>query len=167
VPAGQNRGRPAGGGRSPAPDAGRKGVGMANDPVFDQFNLVVGDMAASVAFYRLVGFDIPDSDEVWDAHHRTVPVAGGLDFDLDSTRFASQWDPGWRGGMGVVGVKVASRADVDARHEALTGAGYRSQLAPTDAFWGARYAIVEDPDGNAVGIMSPVDPAMRSEAPTP
>jgi predicted enzyme related to lactoylglutathione lyase len=28
----------------------------------------------------------------------------------------------------------------------------------------ARYAIVEDPDGNAVGVMSPVDPARRSDA---
>jgi hypothetical protein len=35
---------------------------------------------------------------------------------------------------------------------------------PYDAFWGARYAIVEDAGGNAVGIMSPVDPARRSDA---
>ena len=33
-----------------------------------------------------------------------------------------------------------------------------SQQEPYDAFWGARYAIVEDPDGNAVGLMSPIDP---------
>ena len=30
-------------------------------------------------------------------------------------------------------------------------------LAPIDAFWGARYAIVDDPDGNHVGIMGPQD----------
>jgi len=137
------------------------------EPVIDQFNLVVGDMAASVAFYRLVGFEIPDGDETWGAHHRSASVAGGIDLDLDSTRFASQWDPGWRGGMGVLGVKVESRQAVDDRYRALTDAGHRSQLAPMDAFWGARYAIVEDPDGNAVGIMSPSDPAMRSESPTP
>lgn len=28
-----------------------------------------------------------------------------------------------------------------------------------DAFWGARYAIVQEPDGNDVGLMSPHDPA--------
>jgi hypothetical protein len=26
-----------------------------------------------------------------------------------------------------------------------------------DAFWGARYAIVADPDGSDVGLMSPID----------
>jgi len=31
------------------------------------------------------------------------------------------------------------------------------------AAWGARYAVVEDPDGNALGIMSPVDPDRRSD----
>jgi len=69
--------------------------------------------------------------------------------------------------MGVLGVKVDSREAVDERYDVLTSAGYRSQLAPMDAFWGARYAIVEDPDGNAVGIMSPSDPAYRSEPPRP
>jgi len=140
---------------------------MAEQPSIDQFNLVVGDMDASVAFYRLVGFDLPDGGEPWDSHHRSVRLEGGIDLDLDSTRFASQWDPGWRGGMGVLGVKVATREAVDQLHETLTAAGHKSQLAPVDAFWGARYAIVEDPDGNAVGIMSPTDPALRSEAPTP
>jgi catechol 2,3-dioxygenase-like lactoylglutathione lyase family enzyme len=140
---------------------------MADGPVIDQFNLVVSDMAASVAFYRLIGFDIPDGDETWDEHHRSATVEGGIDLDLDSTSFAQQWDPGWRGGMGVLGVKVASREEVDERHAALTAAGYRSQRAPSDAFWGSRYAIVEDPDGNPVGIMSPSDPAYRSESPPP
>jgi uncharacterized glyoxalase superfamily protein PhnB len=36
------------------------------------------------------------------------------------------------------------------------------QQPPYDAFWGARYAVVSDPDGNAVGIMSPIDPDRRS-----
>ena len=35
-------------------------------------------------------------------------------------------------------------------------AGHRSHLAPFDAFWGARYAVVLDPDGNRIGISSPV-----------
>ena len=43
----------------------------------------------------------------------------------------------------------------------------RSQQPPFDAFWGARYAIVEDPDGNSVGLMSPVDPTRRSPMPPP
>jgi uncharacterized glyoxalase superfamily protein PhnB len=54
---------------------------------------------------------------------------------------------------------------VDAVFARMTEAGSAAQQRPEDAFWGARYAIVEDPDGNAVGIMSPIDPAQRREPP--
>ena len=72
-------------------------------PRFDQVNLVVRDMDATLAFYRKVG---------------------------------------------------------------LTAAGYAGSQPPYDAFWGARYAIVEDPDGNDVGLMSPID-AQRRFVPSP
>ena len=36
---------------------------MAPKPVPDQFNLVVSNMAESVAFYRRLGLEIPDCDE--------------------------------------------------------------------------------------------------------
>ena len=38
---------------------------------------------------------------------------------------------------------------------------------PSDAFQGARYAIVEDPDGNPVGLMSPIDAELRHLAAPP
>jgi uncharacterized glyoxalase superfamily protein PhnB len=45
---------------------------------------------------------------------------------------------------------------VDALHQKLTGAGYASRKAPWDAFWGQRYATVEDPDGNPVDLFCPL-----------
>jgi uncharacterized glyoxalase superfamily protein PhnB len=56
---------------------------------------------------------------------------------------------------------------VDALVAELSAAGVPVQQAPYDAFWGARYAVVSDPDGNGVGIMSPVDDAHRSAPPPP
>lgn len=47
----------------------------------------------------------------------------------------------------------------------MAGAGYRGLQPPFDAFWGARYAVIEGPDGVAVGIMSPVSPDERSPPP--
>lgn len=132
-------------------------------PTLSQFNLVVSDTEASVAFYRRLGLDIPDTDERWQPHHRSVPLANGMDLDLDSTEFARYWDEGWVGGMGVLGFSVETREHVDEIFADLVEAGYRGQQAPYDAFWGARYAVVEDPDGNAVGIMSPIDPARRAQ----
>jgi catechol 2,3-dioxygenase-like lactoylglutathione lyase family enzyme len=139
---------------------------MADEPVFDSINLIVSDMDAALAFYRRLGISIPDRGP-WDSHHRTAETAEGIAFEIDSADFASRWDAGWRGAGGgaVFGFKVASRDEVDRAHDDLTGAGYASQQAPYDAFWGARYAIVEDPDGNAVGIMSPSDDAHRGEPP--
>ena len=63
----------------------------------------------------------------------------------------------------MLGFKVDSRERVDEIYAYLVAAGYRGQQPPYDAFWGARYAVIEDPDGNAVGIMSPVDPDRRSQ----
>jgi catechol 2,3-dioxygenase-like lactoylglutathione lyase family enzyme len=137
----------------------------------DQVNLVVRDVEASRAFYARLGLDFGDEpDPVWSAHH--VSALHGestpLDVDLDSRTFAAQWNEGWHGGSGtVLGFKVDTRAEVDALVAALGAEGVPVQQGPYDAFWGARYAIVSDPDGNAVGIMSPVDAAFRRPPPSP
>ncbi len=138
-------------------------------PILDQLNIVVRDMDAAVAFYRRLGIEIPDTLPEWQAHHRTLNVGGEVDLDLDSTAFTLQWDAGWPASQPgvVVGFRLATREDVDELYEELTGAGHVGQQAPTDAFWGARYAIVEDPSGNAVGLMSPVDPARRTRPSPP
>jgi uncharacterized glyoxalase superfamily protein PhnB len=47
----------------------------------------------------------------------------------------------------------------------VKGAMDRGRQPPYDTFWGARYAIVEDPHGNHVGLMSPSDPARKSAPP--
>jgi uncharacterized glyoxalase superfamily protein PhnB len=68
-------------------------------------------------------------------------------------------------GRVVVGFSVSERSNVDDLYRRMTGAGYRGLQEPYDAFWGARYAIIEDPDGIAVGIMSPVSRDMNRPPP--
>jgi len=139
---------------------------MATDlPILDQVNLVVADMEATVSFYRLLGLEIPDTDPAWQAHHRSAAVPGGLDLDFDSMVFARQWNTGSAGasaGSTVLGFKLPSRDAVDEVYQRVVGAGHPGQQEPYDTFWGSRYAIVEDPDGNPVGLMSPPDPARRT-----
>ncbi len=139
----------------------------AERPILDQINLVVKDMDASLAFYRRLGVDLPDWMPNWDPHHRSANVGGGLDFDLDSTEFASDWNEGSRGPACVVGFKLSSSEAVDALYADLTDAGYAGQQPPYDAFWGSRYAIVEDPDGNPVGLMGPTDASLRRDVEPP
>jgi catechol 2,3-dioxygenase-like lactoylglutathione lyase family enzyme len=142
---------------------------MAPEPVLNQFNLVVSDMSATLAFSRRLGLTIPETDPDWAPHHRSAEMPGGIDLDFDSAEFARVWDQGWSSGprMGVLGFTVASREEVDDIYQDLTEAGYRGEQPPWDAFWGARYAVVQDPDGNPIGIMSPVDPARRSQQDPP
>jgi catechol 2,3-dioxygenase-like lactoylglutathione lyase family enzyme len=141
-------------------------------PVLNQINLVVRDMDAMVEFYRRLGVEIPDPPAPWASwapHHRKSAGPEGLEFELDSQVFATTWNQGWRpdAAGAVVGFRIATREGVDQAYADLTGAGYRGQQPPYDAFWGARYAVVEDPDGNSVGLMSPMDPARRTPTPPP
>jgi uncharacterized glyoxalase superfamily protein PhnB len=50
---------------------------------------------------------------------------------------------------------LESRRAVDDMYDRVTAAGHPGHLAPIDAFWGARYCEVTDPDGNVVGFHSP------------
>lgn len=142
-------------------------------PVLDAINLVCRDADAALAFYRLLGIHIPQ-DEIWQTasgtHHVSAHMPNGTSLDLDSNALASRYNAGWRApqderGGGVIGFRVTTRAAVDSCHQRMIAAGYRSAQPPYDAFWGARYAIIEDPDGNHVGVMSPSDAAHRAAPP--
>jgi uncharacterized glyoxalase superfamily protein PhnB len=142
-------------------------------PVLDQLNLVVRDMDATLAFYRRLGLHIPDT-AVWrtasGAHHVEVAMPNGMHLEFDSAALARRYNAGWResaAGVGrtVVGFKLPSRDAVDELYGELIRAGATARQPPYDAFWGARYAIVADPDGNDVGLMSPIDPARKSAPP--
>lgn len=132
---------------------------------FEGVSIVVRDMAAMVRFYRRMGVELGESGDEWDDHHRH-----GGPVDLDSATFTSRvWDPGWpsdEAGV-VLAFRCGSRDEVDALHAELVAGGATSMHAPHDAFWGARYAIATDPDGNHVGFMSPSDDAFRSRPPSP
>jgi hypothetical protein len=110
-------------------------------PRLNQLNIVSGDAASSIAFYRRLGIDIPD-EAVWRTptgiHHvgaRGGAGNGAFELDLDSTAFARIWNAGWRGrddlrGRVVIGFEVSSREAVDALYRDLTGAGYAGLQAP-------------------------------------
>ena len=131
----------------------------------DQINIVAADPARSAAFYRRLGVTFGEAEA--DAFHIGGDAGEDFALDLDATWFAQVWNAGWAAEAGpalagrvVVGFGVESRAAVDEAYADLTAAGAKGLAAPWDAFWGCRYAIVEDPDGVAVGLMSPRDPAL-------
>lgn len=143
------------------------------NPDLNQLDIVVRDMEASLAFYRALGVEIPE-EAIWrtatGAHHVDLTMPGGLILHFDSAALAKAYDRGWRepsgeGTRNVLSFRVSSREEVDRIHDSLTALGHPSSQPPYDTFWGSRYAIVEDPDGNRIGVMSPADASLRSAPP--
>ncbi len=140
---------------------------MTDTPDLHMLNLVVRDMAASVEFYRRLGVNGPDGGEPdgGEGAHVELRMPGGLSLELDTADSVRLWHAGWRADPSsvsvVLGFKLPSREAVDERYAELTNLGYTGRQPPFDAFWGGRYAIVADPDGHDVGLMSPIDDAQR------
>jgi catechol 2,3-dioxygenase-like lactoylglutathione lyase family enzyme len=121
--------------------------------------LVVGDMAASLAFYRTLGLAAPDGSD--SEEHVEVALPGGLKVAFDTVATIRSIDPGWAPPSGghriALAFRCADPAGVDATYAEVTGAGHAGHLAPFDAFWGQRYAVVVDPDGNHIDLFAPIE----------
>jgi len=121
----------------------------------DLVGMVVRDMAAALRFYRMLGMAIPadaDSDV-----HVEVELPGGFRVAWDSLELMKSIDPEWvepTGQRMSLAFKCESPAEVDALYQQVVQNGYASHKAPWDAFWGQRYAIVVDPDGNRVELFA-------------
>ncbi|MDX3132984.1 VOC family protein [Streptomyces europaeiscabiei] len=126
-------------------------------PRLDAIGMVTTDMAASVAFYRRIGFAFPEGAE--NQPHAEAPLPGGMRLLLDTEETVRSFHPGYRPGTGGgagLALLCDGPAEVDAVYEELVNAGYRGELKPWDAVWGQRYAVVLDPDGNGVDLFAPL-----------
>ncbi|WP_200262534.1 VOC family protein [Streptomyces sp. HSG2] len=125
---------------------------------FDAIGVIVSDMTASVSFYRRLGFAFPEGSER--QPHAEAELPGGLRLMLDTEETVRSFNPDWRPPTGSGRTSLALRCDgpgeVDAVYRELVAAGCRGESEPWDAFWGQRYAIVADPDGNAVDLFAPL-----------
>ncbi|MEU6682185.1 VOC family protein [Streptomyces sp. NPDC046832] len=125
---------------------------------FDAIGLVVSDMAASVAFYRRLGLVFPDGAE--EQPHTEAALPGGLRLMFDTEETVRSFLPGWRpptdGSRASLALRCDGPEEVDTLYDRLVGSGYHGELKPWDAFWGQRYAVVHDPDGNGVDLFAPL-----------
>ncbi|WP_369232558.1 VOC family protein [Streptomyces sp. R21] len=125
-------------------------------PQFAVIGLVASDMAASLAFYRCLGLAFPDGSE--EQPHVEAELPGGLRLALDTEETVRSFHAGWQppsgGGRTGLAFMCGTPAEVDSVYEDLVGAGYHGELKPWDAFWGMRYAVVHDPDGNGVDLFA-------------
>jgi catechol 2,3-dioxygenase-like lactoylglutathione lyase family enzyme len=130
-------------------------------PRLDLFGIVVQDMATSLAFYRQLGLEIPaDADS---QPHVEITLPGGQRLAWDAVDTIRSFDPEWTAPSGSARMGLAflcdSPAEVDRVYAELTAQGYEGHMEPWDAFWGQRYALIRDPDGNGVDLFAPSAPA--------
>lgn len=135
-------------------------------PVLNQVNLLATDWDATLAFYRLLGFDASTEDDFPPesaARHAGLTVhIDKLMLEFDSEPMARQYNQNAARTRGpIIGFSYPNADAVDATCERVRAAGHVVHQPPYDAFWGARYAIVQDPDGTAVGLMGPIDPSRK------
>ncbi|MFI6169008.1 VOC family protein [Nocardia sp. NPDC051052] len=123
-------------------------------PQLDFVGIVVTDMSASVAFYRRLGLDFSAGSE--QEPHAEAALPNGFRLALDTEATVKSFHIGWQHptGAGRVGLafRCADPAEVDSVYTDLIEAGYHGEMKPWDAFWGQRYAVVQDPDGNGVDL---------------
>ena len=120
-------------------------------PELNAIGIVASDMARTIAFYRLVGLDVPETPE--EGHIDTF-LPNGLRFMLDSEEVIASFNPSWvraRGNQLGLALECASPAEVNDVHERVAAAGFDAE-EPFDAPWGQRYCELRDPDGNPVDL---------------
>lgn len=124
----------------------------------DAIGMVVAEMPTTLAFYRMLGLDIPDDAD--SAPHVEVTVPGGMRLLFDTEAVIRSFHPGWRPPTGLGRASMVfllpDPAAVDAAYAELTDNGHHGEVAPFDAPWGQRYAVAHDPDGTTVDLFAPL-----------
>jgi catechol 2,3-dioxygenase-like lactoylglutathione lyase family enzyme len=105
--------------------------------------LITADMAASVAFYGVLGSEVVFGGV--DASFTTLKLNDGQFLNL-------QLDPTWVRPERIWGRFILWVDNVDSVYDAFVASGFAPLMAPSDAVWGERYFHVTDPAGHEISI---------------
>jgi uncharacterized glyoxalase superfamily protein PhnB len=125
-------------------------------PELNAIGVVASDMGRSIAFYRSLGVDLPETPG---EGHVDALLPNGTRLMLDTEEEMRRFREGWSretGNQVALAFECASPAEVDEMYARVTGAGFDGEMEPFDAFWGQRYALLLDPDGVEVNLYAPL-----------
>jgi catechol 2,3-dioxygenase-like lactoylglutathione lyase family enzyme len=121
-------------------------------PQLNAIGIVVSEMRRSIGFYRLLGVDVPETP---DEGHVDTFLPNGLRFMLDTEEVIRSFRPDWTresGNQLALAFECSSPSEVDEVYRRVVDAGFHGEKEPWAAFWGQRYAQLQDPDGNGVDL---------------
>lgn len=119
--------------------------------------LFVSDLEATKSFYQAFGLDIEPISDMF----ARATWSDKVMLEFGTKELTSSYDPNFMEpgplSKSTINFELESQTAVDHKFSRLVDLGYEGHLAPIEAPWGARFAIVSDPDGNYVGLHSPRD----------
>lgn len=121
-------------------------------PALNAIGIVVSDMARSIAFYRLLGLDVPETP---DEGHVEASLPNGIRLMFDTEEVVKSFNADWaraNGNQLSIAFECGSPAEVDEVYARVVAGGFEGEKEPWDAFWGQRYALLADPDGVEVNL---------------
>jgi len=123
-------------------------------------DIVVKDLPRALAFYRLLGLDIPaeaDAHDVGAQGPFNYEPAHGMALGFFTEAVMAGSPMGWAEPVGSrisLAFKCDTAAEVDAICAAAATAGHPVVMEPVDSPWGQRYACLRDPDGTRVDLFA-------------
>ncbi|GEK38225.1 MULTISPECIES: VOC family protein [Enterococcus] len=119
----------------------------------DMIGIITKDMEKSIEFYALLGFiaNGATTEEYVELAHE------GIRISLNTSKMIAGiygYEPQTIGDKIELAFLCDSVADVDEMYRKVSDAGYETFKEPWDAFWGQRYAIIKDPDGNLLSLFA-------------
>lgn len=119
----------------------------------DMIGIITKDMEKSIEFYALLGFiaNGSASEEYVELAHEDIRIS------LNTSKMIAGiygYEPQTIGDKIELAFLCESVANVDEMYQKVSDAGYETFKEPWDAFWGQRYAIIKDPDGNLLSLFA-------------
>jgi predicted lactoylglutathione lyase len=127
-------------------------VTVESMPQLNAIGIVASDLGRSISFYRLLGVDVPETPG--EGHVDTF-LPNGVRFMLDTEDVIRSFRPEWKretGNQIALAFECSSPSEVDEVYRRAVDAGFHGEKEPWDAFWGQRYAQLQDPDGVGVDL---------------
>ena len=121
-------------------------------------DIVVADMGKALAFYRTLGLSVAEGQE--DENQVQVATPGGATLGFVTEAMVKEVNPLWVQPVGqrvTFACRCNTPSEVDETYARVTGAGYEGRQEPWDAFWGQRYAMMSDADGNRIDLFAAID----------
>ena len=123
-------------------------------PQLDAIGIVSSDLERTRAFYRVLGIEFREGGD-----HVEATMPNGLRLMIDTEDVIRSFRPDWSresGNQLALAFACTSVAEVDELYARAVAAGFTGEKEPWDAFWGHRYAQLQDPDGVPVDLFAPL-----------